>query len=81
MENEKVKNGQAFPSFEQDKRWRIPAYNPVPGMSKRFYAACAAMQGLLAGTHANMSNGMVQASGTIKKAYQLADELLKQEEE
>lgn len=43
------------------------------GMSKRFYAACAAMQGLLAsGSYSSMEN-------CIADAYAHADELLKQE--
>jgi len=51
------------------------------GMSKRFYAACAAMQGLAANPV-----GFVQADekphtveSFIANAYILADELLKQE--
>lgn len=53
------------------------------GMSKRFYAACAAMQGILASpkvfylssdvtTEANLTN-------KVKLSYMMADELLKQE--
>lgn len=49
------------------------------GMSKRFYAACAAMQGILA--NANIVNG--KTSNTtydyVCLAFECADELLKQE--
>ena len=46
------------------------------GMSKRFYAACAAMQGMLA----NQSVTHIPDEIVIKTAYKLADELLKQEQ-
>ena len=45
------------------------------GMSKRFYAACAAMQGLLN----NSQNLEVQNTEVVNKAYAIADELLKRE--
>jgi hypothetical protein len=44
-------------------------------MNKRFYAACSAMQGLLA------SASRLSGSGLINVAYEYADELLKQENE
>lgn len=46
------------------------------GMSKRFYAACAAMQGILA-TQYTMSVGIQTIYA--KDAFMMADELLKQE--
>lgn len=46
------------------------------GISKRFYAACAAMQGLLANPDVRREASM---SLIILESYQLADELLKQE--
>jgi hypothetical protein len=46
------------------------------GMSKRFYAACAVMQGLCLG---GIMDNYVE--GTVKKAYTIADELLKQEKD
>ena len=55
------------------------------GMSKRFYAACAAMKGLLANTYlmeslANDAKSTQEAQlRIIKSSYQYADELLKQE--
>jgi len=46
------------------------------GMSKRFYAACAAMQGILA------SSGVKESTmeSIISDSYQLADQLLEQED-
>ena len=46
------------------------------GMSKRFYTACAAMQGILASV---AGTPLLQANKVIKLAYEMADELLKQE--
>lgn len=68
-------------------------FNPM-GMSKRFYAACAAMQGIL--TNVNQSFGTPNVndesmqdaierqkrlnSNIAKRCYEFADELLKQEQ-
>jgi len=58
---------------------------PQSGMSKRFYAACAAMQGML--SHSTRYHCRTQDShltwkqGMIKESYELADELLRQEGE
>jgi len=51
------------------------------GMSKRFYAACAAMTGIL--SNENVLNGKTSngTSGYVRLAYRCADELLKQENE
>lgn len=52
------------------------------GMSKRFYAACAAMQGLLSNSFVNTAlsqNPEVQNTEVVNKAYAIADELLKRE--
>lgn len=52
------------------------------GMSKRFYAACAAMQGILSNEETakiridTVDEGIYK---TVSFAYKLADELLKQE--
>lgn len=49
------------------------------GVSKRFYAACAAMQGILANTQfRNDCGGSPEV--IIEYSYELADELLRQEE-
>lgn len=54
-----------------------------PGMSKRFYAACAAMNGMLAHStryHCREEDkSLTWKQGMIKEAYELSDELLKQE--
>ena len=47
------------------------------GVSKRFYAACAAMQGLFANSHPMFVNAGMES--LIKQAYYAADGLLKQE--
>lgn len=62
------------------------------GMSKRFYAACAAMQGILSGKHENLQcNRKGDSAFPINQtlsynfekiainAFKIADELLKQE--
>lgn len=53
------------------------------GMSKRFYAACAAMQGILASQVGNyeVEGGTRQdyCEQLIEQSFQFADELLKQE--
>lgn len=46
------------------------------GMSKRFYAASLAMQGVVASR-----NEMDTVEDLITRSYELADELLKQEDE
>lgn len=55
------------------------------GMSKRFYAACAAMQGMLSHStryHCRPEDShLTWKQGMIKEAYDLADELLRQENE
>lgn len=47
------------------------------GMSKRFYAACAAMQGLLSKTYESSTE---LDPLIVQHSYRLADELLRQEE-
>lgn len=49
------------------------------GVSKRFYAACAAMQGVLANPQFRSSVGGSPIE-IIEYSYELADELLRQEE-
>ena len=53
------------------------------GMSKRFYAACAAMQGILANQNGEYTvickTNQQYAEHLISQSYQFADELLKQE--
>jgi len=58
----------------------------IIGASKRFYAACAAMQGMLSNMEYQKASAIVAKRNNVepdewlvKTAYSLADELLKQE--
>lgn len=80
-ENKKLGQEPAFQvptncSLKRDKNDNI-INCPEDGMSKRFYAACAAMQGMLANMYTG-GNGYAY-SETIDLAYKYADELLSQE--
>jgi hypothetical protein len=64
----------------------FPSENVSDGMSKRFYAACILMQGMLTNMQFLKSNSEVAINNKldadeclVKTAYSLADELLKQE--
>lgn len=78
MNKEKLGQEPAFPmDFEQRNDFQL-------GMSKRFYAACAAMNGLLSNPEIikAMARDMKTADKDLAKAaYEVADELLKQENE
>ena len=66
----------AFPTIQQDLNDREErVFFTEPGMSKRFFAACMAIQGLMVGHTIN------KRSEIVKTAYLIADELLKQEEQ
>ena len=68
-----TKNLGKEPAFPNESN----AYMQMPdcfGMSKRFYAACAAMQGILS------NNPPSDDKTLVKQAYAIADELLKQED-
>jgi hypothetical protein len=56
-----------------------------PGISKRFYAACAAMQGILANSATSdefkVNDWGVDGNRIAQNAWHCADELLKQENE
>ena len=76
MENQKL--GQE-PAFACTYEMRISGQNKLcyhEGMSKRFYAACAAMQGIAA-MHSTKSD--IDNEWICKTAFNMADELLKQE--
>jgi len=70
----------AFPTI-----WIEDENKVYPGMSRRFYAACAAMQGLQAAlANPGALNNTKQSKSEIVNtlvtvAYQFADELIKQE--
>ena len=75
--SEKQKLGQE-PAFATSANLdREPIYQE--GMSKRFYAACAAMQGMVANQDTRSWAHSYQ--DVIASAYKHADELLKQENE
>ena len=73
MEESKKKLGQepAFPKDSFQNQYQI-------GMSKRFYAACMAMQGLLAS--GKFAEGIAHSPIIAKMSLELADELLIEEE-
>jgi hypothetical protein len=90
METRDLKNDTAFPTpdYIMENSCKID-FNPI-GMSKRFYAACAAMQGLLANpnTAGQLSRQLPKSapieaaySSVVVTAYSIADEMLKQENE
>jgi hypothetical protein len=68
------------PAFPTD----LDTFNQT-GINKRFYAACAAMQGMIS-THANpnashpMYDSNEDITNVVRACYAYADELLKQEE-
>lgn len=84
MEDKNTNQDPAFPTPDYVLENSGVNFNPM-GMSKRFYAACAAMQGLLSnpvGIKAISDNVDTQEeffSEVIKSSYDFADELLKQE--
>lgn len=85
MNGEKLGQEPAFPIEEMQKGDGICSLIPYLGMSKRFYAACAAMQGLLSNSqitlHFERINSKVEQEreAIITASFELADELLKQE--
>ena len=79
MNDKKLGQEPAFPeqTWEYDGQGNVLS-SQNPGMSKRFYAVCAAMQGILASP-----NAAVQNLNDIQKAeysFIMADKLLKQED-
>ena len=65
------------PAFSYLKQTGKNAFTFESGMNKRFYAACAALQGMLADdAYRHRGHELI-----ITEAYQLADELLRQENE
>ena len=81
----KEKLGQE-PAFANGSKNLFDENGILNGMSKRFYAACDAMQGLIMNfpKERMVNDGYIANSDypeLIKEAYELADELLKQENE
>ena len=81
METKKLGSEPAFPVDGQNAYSAL--HQNYAGMSKRFYAACAAMQGILSGMDCDQMVGhrVTDTKGIIELAYMCADELLKQENE
>ena len=75
METNKLGQEPAFP--------KQGIHSDIYGMSKRFYAACLAMQGLLSNSVFMSYMTQEYSDNTdkevVRNAYELADELLKQE--
>lgn len=70
--SEKLGQEPAYPEFEYNE---LGGTAFVERMSKRFYAACAAMQGYLS----NPDASNISFENICKMSYTAADELLKQE--
>ena len=85
MENNKLEQEPAYPEifYKYTPNGSYPEIMHHPGMSKRFYAACAAMQGLLSNSVFMSYMTQEYSNNTdkevVRNAYELADELLKQE--
>ena len=76
-----MKQGQepAFPVIEEIQGNYGKYWQTTVGMSKRFYAACAAMQGMLGNGRYSDTELDNTIPDVIKICYRVADELLKQE--
>ena len=72
MTKEKLELESAFPIMETKDTESVAI-----GVSKRFYAACAAMQGMLSNSNPDLI--MWDEEKVVGYAYKIADELLKQE--
>ena len=85
MGNNKLEQESAFPeiTYKYTVNGNYPELMHYPGMSKRFYAACVAMQGLLSNSVFMSYMAQEYSDNTdkevVKNAYELADELLRQE--
>ena len=73
MEEQKLGEEPAFPINDDAILYH--------GVSKRFYAACSAMQGILSMVTMNGVGGFKAPNyeAVIRESYKAADELLKQE--
>ena len=84
MEN-KLGQAPAFPSeFTTGSKGEfgepLISHRVSYGISKRFYAACAAMQGTLSNPNGLQSNGNAHTYvSLVEHCYKCADELLRQE--
>lgn len=77
MNNKKLGQEPAFPVSDPNTALALLNTGVDPtGMSKRFYAACAGMQGMLA----RYGGNALRQDAIVKWSLQYADELLKQEQ-
>lgn len=86
MSKDKLGQEPVFPMVNSDRFPRLVKQNDIfldkdysNGMSKRFYAACCATQGLCADPNIILSGDSLIVN--VRTAYEVADELLKQENE
>jgi len=77
---ENILQDSAFPmAFKESFEAQLNSKQNPWGMSKRFYAACAAMQGMLANSNYKDSDFNNNKESMISLCYVAADELLEQE--
>ncbi len=81
-----IDGGQAFPQLHSiDGNWINEPNQEHAGMSKRFYAATKAMQGLLANSQITKHFETIKSKiederkAIVEQSFALADELIKQE--
>lgn len=92
MSKEKLGQEPAFPFTRKEMRQFGEYTKNDCGISKRFYAACAAMQGILAGLYSDDTKNSLKHIGNLAEqekieitsyiigmCYEFADELLKHE--
>lgn len=86
MSNTKLGQEQAFPFIEEIQGQHEKYWQTTIGMNKRFYAACAAMQGILSSTvimeavrNVTSVNGENEATVIATIAYDMADKMLEKE--
>lgn len=84
-ENKKLGQDPAFPTKVDHENGRMKKSYQIgetvgiyPGISKRFYAACIAMTGILSNSNLTNNNDF-DIPNAVRSSYQIADELLKQE--
>jgi len=79
MNNTKLGKEPAFANvaFDKDGMFTHVESEGHFGMTKRFYAACTAMGGMLANSNPSMT--YMDKIKFVKDCYEYADELLKQE--
>jgi len=75
-----MKEEKAFPAGTESELTQVVKNGQNPeGMSKRFYAACKAMQGFISTANGITCKEMDEY--IVHRAFEIADEMLKQEEE